>query len=515
MILSCSKCKHIAPAWVVASDTWRRMSAASSSSSSLSVEAIEQQFKLSGGEELLARFVESYAAELPQDTLAFLASWSQRELNKRNGGAMSAAPVSAATASSTPSTTVQPLTAETSSAPPVTVPTPPPLGGWASPKGKSPGPSATGNMQTAESSLYIPASDGRPPSSSSGRSQSIRSLGRVALVLAATISSKDVLCRCFEPALRDVALTPLATGSVLSDLLIYMQKKVEVLKLRNVTLVPHTNGDAAVGTSSSASAASSKIAVVYVDISDQVRLSHDLVCLAGISDVVVIAVSGTTGAADMAKKRDGELYNRAVLAHSLGIKRAVVVMTEWQALPEQTVQSVEFDVAQMMQKCGFDTDNVKSLRWGPGMRISDLTSTVTSLPTFPRPYYVRETATTFKVTVMVLLPAGITTGDFLTAFCCDIHMTCRVDSIPVLIDRKSSTAAQKNIASLRLNQVGTLELTVVNSSHVSYAALAAPFIALQGEKILAAGSVIDVESPVSDDDSDDDSVEDFDVDAKK
>jgi hypothetical protein len=382
----------------------------------------------------------------------------------------------------------------------------PPLSLWmlptASPATATNNPSPGGSMRSslsgAPSGPYffstvsgLGSTMGSRPSSSSGRGgrPPLRGPRNTAvLVMAATHESKKPLARVFETL--DVA--PALDGDMALD------AALGVVRQR-IAAVDVSEDDVAVIPAGPAGSASPIVFMNPVG----TAVDRTLVSLASAADAVVLVVSARSGAADMALKRQGTLYNLAMLAHSLGVKRAAIAVTETNGLPEGAVVAAELGATAMVERCGFAKGQVPTVR--VPTTVEGLCGVVAALPITHRVTYVPEVTTKFKATLMLLNGGAVGVGDTLTAFS-RRHFSCTVESIPSLIDRRTSKGSGQEVAAVQLHQIGAFVLTV-NGTEPTELAIAAPMIVFKQGRLLAMGSVTDVDN----DDEEDEEDEEFEV----
>jgi hypothetical protein len=225
--------------------------------------------------------------------------------------------------------------------------------------------------------------------------------------------------------------------------------------------------------------------------------------------VAVLVVSVRTALKDMSQRRHGELYNRSLLAFSLGVKRVCLVLTDLRAsassaavaMPQSQppppppptngpqhgwanrstssivtgagnqssgqwhlVDAVESEARLMLSRCGFEGNAVQCVRGASDL--DAIVSAIHRLPPLARVRYVPEQCARLTATLMVLYGQGISPGDELVLHCLG-PFRARVEALPSLLDRHTRAVTESNVAALRLNQVAAVRLVV---THVPTAA---------------------------------------------
>lgn len=297
----------------------------------------------------------------------------------------------------------------------------------------------------------------RPPS----QGHTLRRL--TCVILGAERSNKDQLLAMLDTlAPTDEYSFGPRMSPALKDLLGSVRDRVGAAGVANAALIP-CESDKMGG------------CAVFADVPSH-RLDENLISLTSLADLICLCVSAKYGLADMALKRQGELYARVLLAHSVGVKRAMVVITDTRGVAPAAIENVEKEVGHMFSRCGFDEKLIKIVR---GTNSSDvLFESIGSVKIQSKIKYVLEPTRKMKATMIVLQAPGIKTGDVLHVFSLG-HFVVRVDSIPTLIDRKTNQVTDTDIAVLKMNQVASLHLSILHpTSSAAMASSAASSSAL-------------------------------------
>ncbi len=228
--------------------------------------------------------------------------------------------------------------------------------------------------------------------------------------------------------------------------------------------------------------------VVFADVPSH-ELTRNLIQLTSVADFVCLVVSGRHGVPDMALRRQGELYSRVLLAHSVGIKRAIVVITDLRGVAPQAVENCEREVRLMFQRCGFDAGQLQIVRGTNSPEL--LYDAIARTPVQARIRYATELTRRFKATMIVLYGSGIKSGDRLSVFSLG-HFDVRVESIPTLIDRRTNQVTDTDLAVLKLNQVASLALRVEGGAPAR-TAVSAPILVHHGGRVVAMGNVVEID----------------------
>jgi hypothetical protein len=244
-------------------------------------------------------------------------------------------------------------------------------------------------------------------------------------------------------------------------------------------------------------------AVLFADLPGT-TIDDDFVRLTSAADVAVLVVSVRTALKDMSQRRHGELYNRSLLAFSLGVKRVCLVLTDLRAsassaavaMPQSQppppppptngpqhgwanrssssivtgagnqssgqwhlVDAVESEARLMLSRCGFEGNAVQCVRGASDL--DAIVSAIHRLPPLARVRYVPEQCARLTATLMVLYGQGISPGDELVLHCLG-PFRARVEALPSLLDRHTRAVTESNVAALRLNQVAAVRLVVTH-----------------------------------------------------
>lgn len=218
--------------------------------------------------------------------------------------------------------------------------------------------------------------------------------------------------------------------------------------------------------------------MILLDVAET-QLTSNLVATAAVADVALLVVSARSGAEDMRKKRDGELFNRAILAHALGIRGAVLAITETKGTSEEDVAEVEALASQMMENCGFAKMHVTTVRLP--CTADEVASALATQRSIPRILPMPERSTRFTATMMAL-NGNITVGSVMSGFSVEC-MKLRVVAI-------------EGADEIRLHQTGRCTFEIVDA--VAMVDPCGTLVCHQDGKIIATGNVNSVEAPVCD-----------------
>lgn len=293
---------------------------------------------------------------------------------------------------------------------------------------------------------------------------------RIAVVLGGNKSNKEQLVAALDVASLGV---PMALTPTMADAVSVVRQRLADLGVDEGHVVLPVEADG-----------HSEVVFVDVDSSD---LTPSAVAAASLADVALLVVSARAGAADMALRRQGETYNRAMLAHALGIKRAVVVITETRGVSAADIDGTVADAMEMVSSCGYDRAAVPVVRLPAAAE--DVAGIVSSLPLEANVKYRPETTTRFRANVMVLGGGSIRVGDKVSVFAGE-NIVATVSAIPSRTERGVST--RTSASALKLHQVGTLDLEVAGS-HVAAVAVAAPAVVFTKDSVVAMGAVADID----------------------
>ena len=185
----------------------------------------------------------------------------------------------------------------------------------------------------------------------------------------------------------------------------------------------------------------------------QAQSFEQSVRVAAAADTLLLVVSCKHGMSDLALRRDGKLYNCTMMAHSVGIKRAMVALVDCD--DATIISATKVECSQCLVKSGFDASSPVF----PFKDVPDLLAVMERLPVVPFAKYVFEDVSQFEATVMVVNGEGFSVGETITAFVGD-RMSCRVESIKAILDKKTGKVLTKQPFAVRLNQVGQLRVSV-------------------------------------------------------
>ena len=320
------------------------------------------------------------------------------------------------------------------------------------------------------------ATKGKPASASSTRFQ-------IACVLGGDKSNRHVLTSVIEDAASwGGAVLPTAPDSAVGH---HVRETGHVLESINVK-----------GAWVAGLAASNDARTVAFVAPQSLALDDDTLRAVSVSDSVVLVGAADSVLADLRVKRQGELYNRGLAAHALGVKRALLVITGAKAVDGAGRREIERELSVMTSACGFDEIRTRVV-FMPATA-DDMAEALVGLPTAPSVKYAPAPARFVSVSAMVLNGTGITAGDVVSGFAqCPVSM--RVESV----EPSRSTQSPRSDGTLRVHQTGMLSLSTVSGEPVPVAT-AGPFLVHRRGRILAMGSVTNasLELPAVDDDED-------------
>jgi hypothetical protein len=290
--------------------------------------------------------------------------------------------------------------------------------------------------------------------------------------MAGDKSNKDVLVTLLEDAATLGGMTQFGCGSVSLDDVAATRSLLENAGLTKYWL-------AALPVSSGAAKA-----VVFVDVYET-ALSDPMLIAASKADTVVLVASAKTALADMRVKRQGELYNRAIAAHALGIKRLVTVVTDAKDATADDRAQLLAEINAMTTSCGLEEQRTRTV-FLPATA-DDIVDAVASITHGSSVRYVAEPARTFTATGMVLNGSGVAVGDVIQVFTVE-PISCRVESLTAA--RTPGVGDKSALRELRLHQTGTFTLSVVGTDPRKVA-VAGPLIIHKRGRVLVMGSVIE------------------------
>ena len=225
---------------------------------------------------------------------------------------------------------------------------------------------------------------------------------------------------------------------------------------------------------------------VVVDVGDLTPTRNSLMLLS-VADAVILHLSCATAEEDLAKRREGFLYNQVLAANSLGVKKAVVLITDFRG-DDATAATAVSEAQLCFTNSGFPAENVTLVRFSAAEDLLGVLGSAT-LTTMKRPPAV-EHANQCDVTVMAIGADGLSVGETLSGFCKD-SFGCRVNAIGATLDKETNKVVARNPFLLKRGEVGTLTLAIVEGAILG---IHQPIVLTKGNKIAAFGTITFVET---------------------
>lgn len=397
---------------------------------------------------LLRDFVAACVDEQPQDLLRFMRDWSSSQLpqDRRPGPEVQ----SSASPKVSPSFRLSPV----------------------EPARGLPAALSPASLGRANSGLLLPsqspASRSQTPKSTGTRGES---RARVVVVLAGERSNKEPLIALLQDA---VSLGGTRGGDPQREEMWTTRAALEAAGLRRFWL----------GALETQGAGTTARTVAFVDIEDTALGDDALVALSK-ADTGLLVATASTAEADLRIKRQGELYNRATAAHSLGIRRLVVVVTDAKNVPATQRAALCAEFQAMATACGIEGPRLRTV-FLPATA-DDIAAAVASLPPGLGARRAPDQARWVRSTGVVINGVGVATGDIARVFTAE-PWAGRVEEA-----HPSHARAQHDEQSprgLKLHQTGVVSLAVTGAKAIRVA-VGGPLLLHKRGRILFVGTVLE------------------------